>query len=115
MDTTTLEAQMARKTFFRSLTTDDIESGLDSPDFEGYGYLGERGRHGRIGDMQIGDAALLDRANELRWTADELVAFVVSKAGRWYADEVFGSGVRSSVNPLQLRSLADRAIVRYTK
>lgn len=78
-----------------TLTIDDIEAGYEHDDWQGHGYLGARQhtattRKGRA-RVDAADEALLARANAQGWTADELFAFVNSKAGRWYGEDATGT------------------------
>jgi hypothetical protein len=90
------------------LTTADLEAGYDHEDYEGFGYLGERARCARISWMQVVDAVVLERANELGWSADRLAEWAISKPGRWFGDATFGSysATAATFNPLQLRAIA---------
>lgn len=71
------------------LTVDDVEAGLDNPEWGGYGYLGERSRQRRSAQDR-GDAFLLREANRRGWTAAQLFDFVNSGTGRHFGDLVFG-------------------------
>jgi hypothetical protein len=76
------------------LGLDALELGYFAETFEGFGYLGERGRElwtaaGRE-RVALVDAAILARANELGWTAEQLFGWTNSRNGRHFADAVFG-------------------------
>jgi hypothetical protein len=67
----------------------------------GYGYLGERqnvleaaatgGLPAALTDrVAAADAFLIEHAARLGWSTDRLFEWANSKAGRWFADDVFG-------------------------
>lgn len=80
---------MTTKAQTPTLTTDDIEAGLDHPDFGGFGYLGERSRQGRAAQDR-GDAVVLREANARGWDREQLFAWTNSRDGRWFGDNAFG-------------------------
>lgn len=93
-----------------ALTVADIEAGYehDSHDgcdgFLGFGYLGGRlsaesaASAGEwpggptLAAIAAADEAALAIANAKRWNRERLFTWLNSKDGRWYADEVLGSG-----------------------
>jgi hypothetical protein len=72
------------------LTTADFEKMFANPEWEGFGYLGERTREDREDLVAAADAQVLADANEMGLTAEQLFVWANSKAGRWFGDCVFG-------------------------
>lgn len=73
----------------KPLTVDDVEAGLDNPEWGGYGYLAERSR-ARRAVQDRGDAFLLREANARGWAPARLFEFTNSGMGRHFGDLVFG-------------------------
>lgn len=100
------------------LTTQDIENMYSNPEWEGFGYLGERrneldpeGRHSAeyaAGLVAKADAMALSQANQYGLTLEQLFAWANSKRGRWYGDCWFGSNGQHAA-----RYLPTDMIIRY--
>jgi hypothetical protein len=81
--------------------------GYASDEWLGFGYLGERRSALDSSDPESQRAHLvdetddfvLDYANQLGWTADELFAWANSKNGRWLGDVAFGGGRLAKEGP----------------
>ncbi|MGQ3384499.1 hypothetical protein [Glutamicibacter sp. TV12E] len=86
------------------ITTADLDQMTTREDWLGFGYLGER-RNMQLDDetenftpeearalVAKADTMVLDRANELEMTADQLFdQWANQRVGRWYADCWFGA------------------------
>jgi hypothetical protein len=73
-----------------TLTVDDLRATLEDERHQGWGYACcdalPYGTRGRL------DRAVVEVANELGLTADDLLAWSNSKYGRWLYDAVYGTG-----------------------
>jgi len=83
-----------------TLTPDVFDEFTRDDRWLGFGYLG--GRRNTLAStdpvsphlVEAVDRRVVDWANYYGWTRDELFAWANSKAGRWFADVMFGSHVR---------------------
>lgn len=85
------------------LTTNDIVAyydyeqateGVGPETWGGYGYLNAISyRAAHTGRIQRGNEALIDRANQLGWTRDQLWTFLNSTWGRWFGEAIVGMSV----------------------
>lgn len=84
-----------------NLVVQDLLDGYDNPVWHGHGYLGER-RHAldstdpecpaQPDTVAAADEWIVNRANELGWSREDLFEWADSKYGRWYGDLWFGGG-----------------------
>jgi hypothetical protein len=72
------------------LTADDVKAVLDHPDHLGWGYATSRFGSATPEQVAAMDEALVDRANALGLTVEELFVWTNAKPGRWYVDRVVG-------------------------
>ena len=90
------------KTKPQTLTPDLFDTWQNDDRWLGFGYIGAR-RNYLLGDdtdpeiptpdpqlVADADTAILARARELGWTADDLFEWANSKLGRWFGDYAFG-------------------------
>jgi len=92
------------------LVVADLETALKREDHAGFGYAERRYLDGTR-QREI-DAAVIEVANELLMTADDLFTWADSKYGRWLIDGVYGRNepatvetVRGSLNNVVLSEL----------
>lgn len=92
------------------LTVADIEAGLTNPEWNGWGYLGERSRTEDTDQIVAADEVLLSLVNAEGWTAAEFFAWLDSKLGRWFGDLAFGNDV--SADEVRSKSAAWELIAK---
>lgn len=81
----------------KNLTTANLDQMTTREDWLGFGYLGERNNQvdpQSANLVNAADAMLLDHANSLGLTEEELFDWANSKNGRWYGDCWFGCNGR---------------------
>lgn len=73
-------------------TTADFDKMTASPEWQGFGYLGERAtQKEQSRDTTEADEKAIAEANRLGLTEAELFEWANSKNGRWYGDCMFGN------------------------
>lgn len=93
----TVPASHQGDTVKQHLTTADLDRMTEHEDWHGFGYIGERTRSDAPATkIAAADMDVLDAANQLGMTYEQLFEWANSKNGRWYADCAFGSGRHSA-------------------
>lgn len=93
------------------LTTRDLDEMIDRPEWRKFGYIGARdvfkdailtqGHSGpRAKLLTRADAMVLDRANDLGYTEDQLFDWANSKRGKAYGDCWFHDGGKHAMKYL---------------
>jgi hypothetical protein len=90
------------------LTVNELDAALARSDHHGFGYAESRYLDAKR--RRALDAAVIEVANELMMTADDLFAWTDSKHGRWLIDGVYGRN--APANAETVRGCLNRQVLR---